>query len=333
MELLPAVPWVLGTVLGGSPFTDFRCQYSSIVIGQLYIATLYAIKRGYLVSLKGLALAILVANVLINPVVHITLQVQASLGSNVYRYEVFSNSHVKSLNEALSLVPENASVYTQGNLLPHLYNRFELYSIYNREPYNFRPKYIVVDTKSSYSRVDWWFPWYSESPVDVVGRAILDGYHLMYFRDGVYVLTLDESPSSIIDKSLTISPQELYGGRLSWTAKGAIMVSERWQWIYGPYISLPPGNYNVTWLFRVIEGGKVVFDVAQAGNPLTFREVELPRSITNFTLTFELKKNTPNLEFRVIPKDLGLFFELERIEVEGHDPPVTSNIETPKGKA
>ncbi|WP_198011715.1 hypothetical protein [Desulfurococcus amylolyticus] len=93
---------------------------------------------------------------------------------------------------------------------------------------------------------------------------------------------------------LTITPRELYGGRLLWTSRGVVILSEGW--IYGPYITLPPGNYSIN-----IQGSQAIGEA------------------TSFTLVLELKNITPNLESRIIPKDRNLVLELERIEVKCYD--------------
>jgi len=320
LELLPAIPWLLVSVLRGPLYTAFQSQYSSIIIAQLYIASIYALKKSGRHNLKGLVVAVLVANLLLNPGIHMFLQTQASVGNEVYKYEAFSDEHIEALKEAISLIPKNASVYTQGNLLPYLYNRLELYTVYDKKPYNFKPQYILVDTMSQFSGISSWIPWYSEPPVDTLRRALEDGYHLAYFKEGIYLLTLDKPTFRIIENSLTIYPQELYGGQIYWDPKGVVRVSEDGAWIYGPYIALLPGNYSVTWFFNVIVNGTARFDVSiEEGNTIVFKECDLSNDVSNFTLHFELKELTPYLEFRIIPKDLNLVLELERVEVRELD--------------
>ncbi len=167
-------------------------------------------------------------------------------------------SHDQVLQAALALIPSNASVLTQDNLFPQVSNRLEAY-VYltsNKTSIDF----VLGDSESSwYSQEIWgtqsmksWLPYFLST-----GR-----YGFLVNDDGVVLLEANYSGSVLLSgrTSYVYNYQSLslYSGSResdSTSLSGTVLVHSNTDlsgvtfW-FGPYASLPPGQYNATFYLK-----------------------------------------------------------------------------------
>lgn len=135
-------------------------QYSSTLIPWLFIASIYGIK--WLSTIQGRniqAIRTRFLYVLLPSTVVMALLVSPSpiaLNQNMPRL----NSHHTTLQQAISLIPEDASVYTQNELFPHICHRPHAYARWTKLMlvfgfYNGNYDYILADSTSVWSILRW----------------------------------------------------------------------------------------------------------------------------------------------------------------------------------
>ncbi|WP_042667421.1 DUF2079 domain-containing protein [Desulfurococcus amylolyticus] len=254
LELLPALPYFAVAFLSTHrPYYVIVWQYNAVVIAQIFVATIYAMKKldgrksltKKLIALTAIAIAIYGP---INPVL---------LTSSPGNFQL-PNPHVYYGHKVLGLIEPDASVLAQENIYPHLANRPIIHSLWpsNAPP----PEYIVVDVSRTY---------FFLAPLERVelggGKSICDQvvdfmerykYGVIASADGFVLLRLNYTgePKVFVPYKLIISPDQLIpegearivtykGSKVLYLPKGfEHKVGYVW---HGPWSPIPPGNYAV----------------------------------------------------------------------------------------
>ena len=191
IEFIPALAWIIPALLsradphseipGMSVYLSIYMQYTGFVTGQIFVAFVYGLRNLkrlqvprptdlMIRTLKKILLVSLICAIILSPL-------GFASGKENLEFPVITERH-KYLNDVLALIPGNASVLSQNDLLPHLSNRFEVYG--PNLPPGLVPEYILVDVKSR---------WFVRPPIfyDTVPARMNDTLY-RYLRDYPYGL-------------------------------------------------------------------------------------------------------------------------------------------------
>jgi uncharacterized membrane protein len=134
LQLLMALPQMLASVIGASPYARMiKYQYTAVMIAPIVIA---AIEGAHKVWRFRIVRRLLIPYVLIWAYVTNVAWSNSPIG-NEYSVWVQSNARQASLDHAVSMVPDDASVTATYGLLPHLSHRERIYDW----PNPFQPAY------------------------------------------------------------------------------------------------------------------------------------------------------------------------------------------------
>ncbi|MCX8170690.1 MAG: DUF2079 domain-containing protein, partial [Candidatus Bathyarchaeota archaeon] len=266
--------------------------------------------------------------------------------------EIKVNIEVEALHKMLGLIPKNASVLTQNHIFPHVSSRINAYvlplssgteeqreflKIYVRELIN-KSDYIILDIRPR----DYWTQFaFNEilndnifGPYAFTRWAILfkRGYNgsteMMYPHDEIVF----PAQSLKLNFGSLMKDDDSKYGRIAFCSKG----SKRGIFIYGPYVFLPKGVYNVTWRVKFNQYGEehlATFEVTER-----FGEVDVAKKYIygfdakpgvwgNITITFGVNKTRTYAEFRVYSTgaaDISVdYVSLKQISGEAEEPFVT----------
>jgi len=237
-----------------------------------------------------------------------------------------AKNFVESLHAMITLIPPNASILTQNCIFPHVSSRIDTYLIpfdlpsfreygkkeiienYTRQMMN-NSDYVLLNVNAQ----DYWS--------DFVLKEISNGQFGIYALTYSFVLfkrNHDEAPmfipdinyevflvyrDHIIDSGEIVPDASSKSGYVAFSEKGV----NNGSFIYGPYVCLPSGTFNVTFEIKVGEhndGYIGTFDVTDDhGSPFVSRryvygfELQTNEWI-NLTLPFTSTKFRTALEFR-----------------------------------
>jgi len=328
LRFIPALAWIIPALLSDSPpfglYLSIYQQYPGFVIGQLFVATIYGAKQ--LVGnekvvkrvIGGVALLTLLFSVFMSPLGMAGL-VATYIGDSFLSYPVITQ-HDKYLSHILTLVPQNASILTQNNILPHVSNR--MYVFGNELPNGIIPDYILVDIISKWATA----PIIATIPVPITDLAnhLLNKYDygLLACADGIFLFKLNYS-----GPPLFYVPYTTKYDYKSFAIKGGSVISikngkkiekilihkptdDNDVFFYGPYVPLGPGTYEVSYTLKVegiIKPEEKIIDLDVVANKgqIKFAErsvygLDVPASGLwfNITITFSLDRFYSDVEFR-----------------------------------
>jgi uncharacterized membrane protein len=157
-EFLLVVPWLFAALLSQySPYYQYYYQYFGLMAGQIFIAAIYGARnllRPPKVSLNvrvisGIEKKLMLFVVLLSIISALAISPLGLPSLTTRRIEM--NSHIQMLHEILNLIPSNASVATQNDILPHLAQREEISVLgwpKQSTVDSLDADYIIVDIKS-----------------------------------------------------------------------------------------------------------------------------------------------------------------------------------------
>lgn len=125
LGLLIAAPQMLASVIGLSPYARMiRYQYTSVMIAPIMIASIHGAATIW--RLRSVRVALVIWLLVCSYTTNVAWSPSVLNEAN---YGVWSQPHPRheSLREALSYIPENASVSASYQLLPHLSHREHIY--------------------------------------------------------------------------------------------------------------------------------------------------------------------------------------------------------------
>ena len=287
----------------------------------LIIATIFAVQRlrRHRVNLAGLIAGILLFSVVISPFSPVAQGRISGLSYN----EGFPivTTHDGILDDAIGLIPPNASVLTQNNLFPQVSNRANAYVFISNN--TTRIQYVLADSESS---------WYSTK---IWGTQSMKGWLAYFIALGTYGVVVDDNGVILLENNYTgpvvlagrtnysfdYQNLDLYSGMRQSDANsesGTVLVHTSSDpngvtfW-YGPYASLPPGKYEVTFnlMSNSATNGSLILeasDFVNSSSASTLSQRELnqtsfasPNTWTSFSLVFSLtpqESMTGLLEFK-----------------------------------
>jgi len=311
--LLPALPWMAAALLSNysAYYSAVATQTAAFVSPFILVAAVMGLSK--LNSKRAVALTLMASILCLGLYGPFSGQVNADV--KVTQHDIAEAS-------VLNMIPSGASVLTTSEISPHLAMRAQIYQV----PPLIRPVYANVSqellTRAHQLGVEFvisdLFP--SSYSASLTERKQLasgfnyTGYGLYIFDDGVIVYKLGWRSQPILDKT-----QETFGPRQLSLLKGSSIVGNALQvnssnggW-FGPYVVLPPGNYQATFNL-VVNSGTIRLDVASGVGSNVLSSVVASRS-GSYQLNFTLAGLTDDLEFRGLDPSPTASIELLNITV------------------
>ncbi|MEM2911358.1 MAG: DUF2079 domain-containing protein [Candidatus Bathyarchaeia archaeon] len=263
LELSLSFPWIFAALISEySPYYEPYFQYYGFIAGQVFLSAIFgaknllkkntATKNHSEIEKKLMALILilsLISSIAVSP-----------LGLPLLtRRKVEITDHTKILHKAIALIPSNASVATQNDILPHLAQREKIFIL--GWPMEMDVDFILLDLKSSH--VFYGPTPASTSPIDALLAVIKTGkYGVTVHADGILLLEKGYTGMYKIFKpynkrftyeNLYTIPSTSYVRFDGTSESGNILIhsvdhKSGLMW-YGPYTWLYTGNYSVT--FRI----------------------------------------------------------------------------------
>jgi len=266
------------------------------------------------------------------------------IGQNMVWYPVphAIDENIEAMHEVANLIPANASILTQSHIFPQVSKRINAYVIpvttYPPEQMDILRNYIrEMMSKSDYVLLDflqrdYWtsfvfdevnknndFGTYAYSKWAVLLKKNFNG-------TAIVMPAKEERETLLAHKDLSIASGKIVKDD---TSKSNLVVfqpkgSQEGLFVYGPFVYLPPGVFNVTFLAKVGEhsdGYIATFQVRDGQNDRILAERTLfgfeiePNKWINFTVTFSLTKARSRVEFKVESAGVADIY-LDQVEVK-----------------
>lgn len=262
----------------------------------------------------------------------------APLGAAYISRPDSNNEKYTFLHEIIRHIPPEASVLAQNHIFPHLANRVDAYV--------WLPPNVTVDYAIADLNQHDYYTKHGDVPFSKQFELLLvEGYKLCVSGYGVMLIAREECPIKLLMPFRAVYTYEnitagsfeivnLDGYRvLRYVPKEPVFV-------FGPYVTLPPGTYNVTFWLRLdspgYEGyvGKVDVSIDLGGTILASRPLYgfmfRPGEWIPVSLIFSSTGVLHNVEFRVIDtsNNVGRKFYLLGIEVKQISLEVTPSLDT-----
>jgi uncharacterized membrane protein len=325
-KILITIGWLGPALLSNNPsYYLIGNQYPAYIIPFIFAAAISGMKT---VSKDSLKTALEISKVLL--ILSLIFLIALSPISPLPKY--FDSQYIppqvtehdKVLQQAVALVPPNASILTQNNIFPHVSSRLQAYAVYPHpattsvkeeiDAFNqnltSNVQYILVDLTSDASSFDY--------ALDIASNG---NYGLYFSADRILLFKLNYTGKPIVYtpiiedynfQNLTLGDGDLIqdntseSGTVLFHSTAAPLTNVFW---FGPYTALPPGSYNVTFKLKIgsIEnpGNLLTLDVAAdggrnvfVGKDLSVKDFQGALKWQNFTLTFNLDKSYTDVEFR-----------------------------------
>jgi uncharacterized membrane protein len=288
-QLVMVAPWFLVTILGVSPLHySFGYQYAgAFVVPFLILASIYGLNMlrnaRLLRPLLGVAVVVCIVASPFNPLT------QGRFSGIAYE-QGFSlpNSHDNILDRSLNLIPSNASVLTQNSLFTQVSGREDAYVLLVDNKSSVQ--YVLADTTSpTYAQILWgymamkdYLPSFLKSSnygvlVNDDGVILLEyGYTGPILLTGPTNYTYDFRTLSILSGTLESDPASVSGTVLVHSQSAP--TGTFW---FGPYASLPPGEYRVSFHLKdePTTNGSLTLQVSNFVN-MTVQEAIAQRTLT-----------------------------------------------------
>jgi uncharacterized membrane protein len=323
LEFLPILAWVIPALLSHSqPFQVYLSiysQYPSFIVAQVFASSVYGIKYLFNNSISprlasSLLMLGLVFSMFLSPLG--LAGVVAEKQGNTFLAFPNVTEHDVLLEKVIDLIPPNASVLTQNNILPHVSNRECVLGGYS--PKNVVPEYVLIDITNEWSRLPVITGPLSPQEPSIVSffYNYLDknySYGLYASVDGIllYKLNYKGEPVLYVPYDRVFLPKDMI------IANGSF---------YGPYTCLPPGTFNITFTLYVPKPVKqdtyvITLDVSAndgqeilASRPLY--GLDLKEGYDNITLTVSTDKPLFNVEFRGLNPNTNVSLSLVKVYVK-----------------
>jgi uncharacterized membrane protein len=325
-KILITIGWLCPALLSNNPsYYQLGYQYPAYIIPFIFAAAISGMKTISKDNLKT-ALEIIKVLLILTFIFLIALSPISPLPKyfNSQYVPPTVTEHDKTLQQAIALVPPNASILTQNNIFPHVSSSLQAYAIFPHpvttsvkeeisafnQNLTSNVQYILVDLTSDASTFDY-----------ALNVASNGNYGLCFSADKILLFKLNYTGKPIVYtpiledynfQNLILGDGDLIedntseSGTVLFHSTKAPLTNVFWS---GPYTALPLGSYNVTFKLKVGSikntGNLLTLDVAVdggrnvlAGRDLSVKDFEEALKWQNFTLTFKLDKSYTDVEFR-----------------------------------
>jgi uncharacterized membrane protein YozB (DUF420 family) len=317
--LIMAFPWVLTSFASVySPYYSVYFQYNGFIIPFVLAALPKAVERLRLQNSRRMLGIVLLATIFF------ALFLPFGPGAP-WNYKVpIANDRTELIQQVLPLIPSNASVLTENDIFPHLSNRVNSYMYLPTS--NATVDYILVDISSPFYD---WLPGGGTlsgeeiSPSTATQEALANGtYGVLASAKSILLLKKGYTgePALFVPfvskynyKTLTLESGSTVKDPSS--SSGVVLyhneTAPKGTFWFGPYATLPPGCYRVTYVIKV-NGNEVKqsdeilsVDVSASSGSSVLTKTEVYGSNLpsvgqwfNITSLFTLGTPTSGLEFR-----------------------------------
>jgi len=348
LELTMSIPWIIAATLSEyPPYYEPYFQYFGFVAAQIFIASIYGAKKLILfvnnhknmLMGKKLMMLILILS-LLSAVTVSPLGLPALAGRRV---EI--STHTVLLHRIINLIPANASVATQNDILPHLAQRD--YICLLTWPMETEVDFILLDLKSPhvlYGAVP-----SQPSPIEALCEITKGGkYGVMAYADGILLLKKAYHGTYKIFEPYheRFNYEDLYRlpstsrTRFDGASESGIIIEHNIDhrtgiiW-YGPYAWIYSGNYSVKFRIKTeSENINLTLDVTCSEfdlinqswairtvtyRTLNFSDFESLGKWQEFSLNFKIE-GLKRIELRGICNSEGMHVALDYIELVQLEP-------------
>jgi uncharacterized membrane protein len=298
LELVTAAPWFVASIFSNFPiYYTMPWQYSALVAGPFMVGAIFTLQKFEKLKLHRALLALTFIGLI-------------SLSPFGVYAMVNHPSFIPSLpgdgayagHQALSIIPANASVLAQDNILPFLVDRTA--PVFSNFPIDSPPpSYIAIDFPQKY--------YFLHDPPDAPMQQQVDyflnnyQYGLAASADGflVYELGYHGEPQVYVPYTTEIHASDFGSIPPLGHVGSSVSVPSGFHGLAwnGPWASLGPGTYRVTFLFDVQSPSSITLDsIYYAGN-LTFAQKVMNFQTpgpANASLDITLSGIFPQVEFR-----------------------------------
>jgi hypothetical protein len=344
LELLPVLSWLTAALLSDyGPYYSIYFQYSAFIIGQIFVAAIFGIKKllssrnsgqGALKLQRRIITLVLFANLFLS--IMISPAGLPALGER----RVAMTRHTELLSNILRLVPDNASIATQNDIFPHVAQREDAYIL--TWPMVIRVDFILVDIKSNHFLVG--FPT-TPTPAEALETTIKIGkYGLFASADGILLFKKDyDKPVGLFVPYETVFSSDtpftfhlLPVNRASKVVVDSTSSSRRiivhepqmltnLTWL-GPYAYTYTGDYTAVFKIKTrSENLNLTIDVAAdlgrviCQRSLNYSDFKAFDTWQEFTLNFRTD-GLKQLEFRGVCQSGGTYVALDYVQIVQRGP-------------
>lgn len=315
--LVPALVWIYTAFLSSLPlYYNIQFQYSSFVVPFVILSSIFGLRR-FANMTEGIGrhkiLRVVLALTMIGVV---ATWVDLAPIPDMFEHSSLpkENPHTYLLMEIVSMIPANASVYTQNDIYPQLSSRPKVYIHSNVTGVS--TDYIIGDLTSPWS--NWNIRPDLHSLTDILNEVFRSGsYGVLASADGILLLKRGYigPPTIFVPFKASYNYQHLalYSGSIvddptSFSGKiFAHKINDKPLFWYGPYKVIQPGLYNVTYRLKVPSndvGPILTIDVFNSTGLSTItsktlygKDFKHSDTWTNITLSF-LCNSITKVEFR-----------------------------------
>jgi uncharacterized membrane protein len=298
-ELITAAPWFVASIFSNfANYYTLPWQYSALVSGQFVIAAIFALQRLERLKFHRAVIALtFVGLVGLSPFGAFAIGYQPNFVPSLPGDSAIAG------HQALSVVPPNATVLAQDNVLPFLVDR--LASVYSNYPNDSAPpKFIVLDIPEKY----YFLHDPPDAPIQNQSAYFLNRYNygLVASADGFLVYELGYAGQLKVYVPYFAEVPATYFGALVPLGRtgGTIDVSPGFHGLAwnGPWYSLGQGKYRITFFVgNLSPNSSVTLDAVYFADNITFarKVVSFPtQGRYNATLDISLSGIVPEIEFR-----------------------------------
>ncbi|HJX23330.1 MAG TPA: DUF2079 domain-containing protein [Candidatus Bathyarchaeia archaeon] len=347
--LIATLPWFGISLLSNYiPYYQIGFQYSAIVIPFIFASAVLGTRKllgrelahGKIMKRMAhlLILCSLVFSISLSP---LSPLIQGNFPSNAYNIPVMT-SHSLLLHDVIRMIPQNASILTQDNIFPHVSNRLDAYvivpQIQGDTPFwqkaasyikGINTTYVLIDLKSNPGAGTFLLQ-------DAVDKRI---YGLYVYIDGIMLFKANYNGNPVlfqpIDLKYNYTNLKVGSGGAAEdptsTSKKVLILKtsdpHRYAFWFGPYETLPSGNYSATFRMKVgslTEGRLILLDIIVGADERAARYIlgsDFTEANTwmDIIIPFTLEKPVINIEFRGVEPQAIADIYLDYIKVVSTD--------------
>ena len=325
------------------PYYYLGLQYPAIAVPFLFGSAILGIKR-CIGARRALVFLVLVSSVLHSAMLSPVSPVALAQPWTAYYKPFMARDHIEDLYKMIDLIPEQASVLTVNSIFPHVSSRMNAYCIPPWHPFikkynefvrralsasgGDEAEFILLDLKYSeiYGDNEFLMSWVLENR----------NYSVYAYSDSIFLFRrwYKGEPIFLRPMRLVLNYKNLhirFGSNITDpTSESSLVLVHRKQddqgtFFFGPYVTLPPGNYVATFRLKVDELGSghlITIEAAAelgikvfASHEIDLSEFKEAGLWQDFVLEFSLDVPVRDVEFRGIYASNLTTIYLDYIEV------------------
>lgn len=347
--LIATLPWFgVSLVSNYPPYYRIGFQYPALIIPFVFASVVSGANKlldrdliNSRIAKRVVSLLLVCSSIFCLTVSPLSPLIQGGYPSPAYIKPEITD-HELILDKIIDLIPPNASILTQDNIFPHVSNRLDAYvvvpKIHGETPTWQNATHFILSLNTTYVLMDL----KSDPYISIIMLSdIIDkkDYGLYASADKILLFKRFYVGKPIVfqpiciwydHQSLIIGSGDILDDSSS--VSGEVLCHKATNprlgtfW-YGPYDTLPSGNYTVSFSLKVsslVDGRIITLDVRARGKEVAWLDVYASNfteanAWQNFTLQFELKQPVLDIEFRGVNPSNVTDIYLDYIEAVSTD--------------